>query len=114
MLTKPFAPDDERLADWGLTRDEWEALIAAQRDEYFGAVGGGAWRVTLDGATHESFTDEPYAIAALEGEDTSTAERELATVRAYVLAFLDMALRDTPTELLDAGTRDGVTIEAWP
>jgi dienelactone hydrolase len=113
MLTKPFDATDDQLSDWGLTRDEWEALIQAQRDEYFGTVTGGSWRVVLDGASHESFTDEPFAFAALEGEDTDAAEEEMRIVRAYVLAFFDMTLRDTPTALFDS-PEDGVTVEAWP
>lgn len=113
MLTKPFEATDDQLADWGLMRDEWEALIAAQRDEYFGAVTGGSWRVVLDGATHESFTDEPYAFAALEGDDTTAAKEKMRIVRAYVLGFFDMTLRDTPTALFDS-PEDGVTVEAWP
>jgi predicted dienelactone hydrolase len=113
MLTKPFEATDDQLADWGLTRDEWEALIQSNRDEYFGAVTGGSWRVALDGATHGSFTDEPYVFAALEGDDTADAEEKMRLVRAHVLAFFDMVLRDEPTTLFDS-PEDGVSVEAWP
>jgi dienelactone hydrolase len=113
MLTKPFGATDDQLDDWGLTREEWQALIDAQRDEYFGAVTGGSWRVVLDGAMHESFTDEPYAFAALEGDDTHAAEEKMRIVRAYVLAFFDLVLRDEPTTLFDS-PEEGVTVEAWP
>jgi hypothetical protein len=113
MLTKPFELTDDQLADWGLTRAEWEALLQAQRDEFFGAVTGGSWRVVLDGATHQSFTDEPYVFAALEGDATAAAEEKMRIVRAYVLAFFDATLRDEPTTLFDE-PEDGVSIEAWP
>ena len=113
MLTKPFEATDDQLDGWGLTRDEWEALLQAQRDEYFGAVTGGSWRVVLDGATHQSFTDEPFVFAALDGDDTGAAKERMRLVRAYVLAFFDATLRDTPTSLFD-DPEDGVSVEAWP
>ena len=113
MLTKPFEVTDDQLDDWALTRVEWEALIQTNRDEYFGAVTGGSWRVALDGATHESFTDEPFVFAALEGDDTADAKEKMRIVRAYVLAFFDMVLRDEPTTLFDS-PEDGVSVEAWP
>jgi hypothetical protein len=116
MLTKPFAVTDAQLASWNLTRDAWEATLQAERDRFFGAVRGGAFRVVLDGATHQSFSDDPYVFARLQG-DPEAAEHEarMEVVRAYTLAFFERSLLGEPAPLLEDGAEppEGVTVEAW-
>jgi hypothetical protein len=112
MITKSFDVTDEQLEGWGLTREEWAANLAAQRESFFGAVTGGSWRIEIDGAAHESFGDEPYVLAALEGEGTATHEQHMAWIRAYTLSFLDRAFgRDGA--LLDEPPPDGVIVDRW-
>jgi pimeloyl-ACP methyl ester carboxylesterase len=113
MITKTFAVTDEQLEGWGLTREEWAANLAAQRETFFGAVTGGSWRIEIDGATHESFGDELYALAGLTGEDPSSHEQHLAWIRAYTLAFLDRAFGRGDGALLDETPPDGVIVDRW-
>lgn len=114
MMTKPFTPTDEEIAGWGMTRNEWEANRDAWLDGLFGAVGGGSWRIELDGATHESFSDEPSVLAALLGDDPTVSEAHVALIRAYVLAFVDRFLGGPPSTILDEPPLAGATIRVWP
>jgi hypothetical protein len=83
-LGKPF-PDglsDERLA---------------RQDEILRSIDGGSFRVLIAGATHVSFSDEPFWVP-LRG---AAPARTLAVVRAYLLEFFRAQLLHTRTELLD-------------
>jgi hypothetical protein len=115
MLTKPFDVPDEQLADWGMTRAGWDALVAEQRESFFGGVAGGSWRVAIEGGTHDSFSDEPYVLAQLEG--TGDAAQHLARmgiIREWVRSFVDRFVLGVDAPLLDAEPGAGVSVEVWP
>ncbi|MFK3985363.1 alpha/beta hydrolase family protein [Micromonospora sp. NPDC050397] len=67
------------------------------------------WRrwLSVDGATHSSFTDfAPLGEQIGRPIQSLPADRCVATTRAYVRAFLDLHLRQRPRPLLDAPTPD--------
>lgn len=115
MITKSFAPSDELLAAWGLTRDEWQANLDAHYEMYFGSVRSISYRVVVDGAQHNSFSDDPFVIAALEGESNDVHERHIELVRRYALAFFSQHLLGVAEPLLapDAVPEPDVSITTW-
>ena len=78
----------------------------------------GAYRITLHGSTHESFTDRSLfsPLARLSGVGRIPADREYAIVRAYALAFFDKALRGADPALLKEipGPYPEATLELIP
>jgi hypothetical protein len=100
MLTKPFRPSDERLASWQLSREEWARRRSENDRKYFEVPAGRRYRVVIDGATHETFSDDPIVITALRA-GTATSERRLAaTVRQLTLAIVEATLGDGSIERL--------------
>jgi dienelactone hydrolase len=97
LLTKSAeAPSDETLARWQITRAEWEATTAetdTRVNKLFEMVAAGSYRVTIDGAQHDSFTDGPLLTTAAFGGGRGPARRQLAIERAYVRAFFDHYVR---------------------
>jgi predicted dienelactone hydrolase len=114
-ITKTFAPGEEQLAAWGLTLEQWQANLDAHYDMYFGSVRSISYRVVLDGAQHDSFTDDPYVIATLEREPSDVHERHLELVRRYALAFFSQHLLGVQQPILDPDAEPGpnVTIKTW-
>ncbi len=115
MLTKPFRPSDERLASWKLSREEWARRRRENDRRYFEVPAGGSYRFVIDGATHETFSDDPIVIAALQ-VGTATSERQLAaTVRRLTLAVVDATLGNGSIERLSQIQREqpGIAIERW-
>lgn len=115
MITKLFEPGDEQLAAWGLTRDEWQANLDAHYDTYFGSVRSVSYRVVVNGAQHDSFTDDPYVIAALEREPNDVHAHHLELVRRYALAFFSQHLLGVAEPILapDAVPEPDVSITTW-
>jgi hypothetical protein len=115
MLTKPFRPSDERLASWKLSHEEWARRRSESDRKYFEVPAGGSYRVVIDGATHETFSEDPIVIAALRA-GTATSERRLpATVRQLTLAVVEATLGDGSIERLSQIQRErpGIAIERW-
>jgi hypothetical protein len=114
-ITKSFAPSDEQLAAWGLTRDEWQANLDAHYDTYFGSVRSISYRVVVDGAQHNSFSDDPFVFATLEGESNDVHDRHIELVRRYALAFFRQHLLGVSEPLLapDAVPEPDVSITTW-
>lgn len=117
MLTKAFDATDAQLAAWGLTREQWLANLAAERNRFFGAIAGGSHRVVIEQATHQSFSDDAYVIARLErtGDDEAHLAR-LQLMRRYLLAFFVQHLKAEPSPLLAPGAAPpaGARVDAWP
>ena len=86
--------------------EQMSAERRAKQDEILRCVTGGSWRVLIAGASHTSFSDEPFWAP---GGYTAKA-RTLAVVRAYLVAFFDRHLLARNTELLDE--RSGAYPEA--
>lgn len=115
MITKSFVVSDEQLSAWGKTRESWLAMLAAHRERYFSLARGGSYRVVLDGAEHESFSDDPYVFASLEEADVAQPLQLLNLTRSFSVDFLRKTLLDLPSTLLDAESAPaGSTLERWP
>ena len=114
-ITKSFAVSDELLAGWGLTRDEWQANLDAHYDTYFGSVRSISYRVVVNGAQHNSFSDDPFVFAALERESNDVHEHHIELVRRYTLAFFRQHLLGVPEPILalDAVPEANVSITTW-
>jgi hypothetical protein len=114
-ITKTFAPDDAQLAAWGLTREQWQANLDAHYDTYFGSVRSISYRVVVDGAAHNSFSDDPFVFAALEGEPNDVHARHIELVRRYALAFFSQHLLGVPEPVLAPGAvpEPEVSITTW-
>jgi hypothetical protein len=69
----------------------------AKQNEALGSVTGGSVRVLIAGATHSSFSDEPFWAP---GNGVAKA-RIMAVVRAYLVEFFRRQLLGQRTELLD-------------
>lgn len=114
-ITKTFAPGDDQLAAWGLTREQWQANLDAHYDTYFGSVRSISYRVVVDGAVHSSFSDDPFVLAALEREPNDVHARHIELVRRYALAFFSQHLLGVPDPVLAPGAvpEPDVSITTW-
>ncbi len=96
-------PTDEELAKAKQTREQAnkEAQEAEQeREATFGKMSSGMYLVTVKGAAHHSFSDQPYIAPQRYSHITINAERALTITNAYVLAFFDQYLKDRGQPLL--------------
>jgi dienelactone hydrolase len=92
-----------------LTRD---AQIPSLMEERLAAISGGSWRVVVSGARHDSFTDGSLLFPV---PFATRADDVMATVRKYVVAFFDQALRGQASPLLQQSSSNAdVMVEAHP
>ena len=95
------APTDQTLKTWGLSRTQYEALMAEerrQREATYGAMTSVAYRITVAGAQHMNFSDAPYLERDNRGID---AVRALRITSDYLAAFFERFLYERPSVLLD-------------
>ncbi len=94
-------PTDQTLGQWGLTRAQYDDLMAkdrASRDALYAAMPSVAYRVTIAGAQHMSFSDAPF----LERDYAQiVVSRVLGITAIYLRAFFDRHLRGTDATLLE-------------
>lgn len=85
-------------------------------DASLGKFGG--YRVYINGASHDDFTDEPLVspVRQLAHRGTLPAQRMLSIVRTYVVAFFDKTLRGQDPALLRGpnSSHGEVSFENWP
>jgi hypothetical protein len=78
----------------------------------------GGYRLSVNGAEHEDFTDQPLVspLRLLSHRGTVSAARMQSIVRTYVLAFFDQTLRGEDPGILRALSSPyaGVSLEVWP
>ena len=100
FMQKPFP------AVRGETKEAAEQRVntlRARADTVFAGVRGGrSYRVTITGATHESFSDLEVLM-----KDAPRHQQLLALVRDYVRAFFDRNLKGDTATLLDREPTDG-------
>jgi dienelactone hydrolase len=97
----PPTPSDEQLAKWKVTREKYESIGREHErryDDLMRTISGGSYRVTVPGASHQSFSDSVLWIAA----NPKDHQRRTQIVRDYVRAFFDKQLRGTAGTVLDA------------
>ena len=116
MLTKPIAIPDDQLARWGLDRQTWQARLSERTEQFFGSLRGGSHRVVLDGASHSSFSDDPFVFATLSGDAGAAGHlARMGLIRQLLRAFFGHHLQGEPAATLDATFHQpSVTAETWP
>lgn len=110
-------PSDEQLAQYQITRKDWEKNHQTQLttdEQELKECPGGSYHVSikLPGIDHFSFTDKPL-IDSDKKEDTDDAVHALGAIESYTLAFFDRYLRHNDNHLLDDGAArsTGVALE---
>ncbi len=107
-------PTDKQLAEWKLTREQFEKEMAAMKKKVHDAMAsipGGAYRVTIRGVRHGSFGD----MAMWDLGPIEERQRRVQSIRDYVRAFFDKQLRGQADTLLDAAASPyaEVTVEQF-
>jgi dienelactone hydrolase len=78
----------------------------------------GGYMVSINGAEHEDFTDQPLVspLRSLAHRGTIPAAKLEIIVRSYVLAFLDKELRGKDAAVLDTRSNpfSEVKVQVWP
>jgi hypothetical protein len=111
-------PTEKQLTDWKTTREEVERSRVQMRDreaELLKTVTSGSYRVTLRGATHQSFSDEPLILPFGDANAKAANRRRTQVIRAYTLAFFDQALGNRNAGLLNSPSPDypEITVERF-
>lgn len=103
-IGKPLnlSASDEQLKQWNVTREEYERGAQLQLERNTAAlksIPGGAFRVTIPGAFHSDFSDEPY----LKGNPEDAERREAVTqiTRDYLRAFFSKHLMGRDPSFLE-------------
>jgi predicted dienelactone hydrolase len=112
------APTEKQLAEWKTTREQVERAREQMRNreaDLLKTVKSGAYRVTLRGATHQSFSDEPLILPFGDADAKAANRRRTQIIREYTLAFLDQVLRKARSNLLKSASSDypKVTVERF-
>jgi len=111
-------PTDEQLVSWKMTRQQWNQnrdRIESRVNGYFKKIAPGSYRVTLDGATHDTFSDLPLLSSKIDLQALAFRFRMLRIARSYALAFFDRHLKNQTVQLLDGASTDypEVTLERF-
>lgn len=115
-LTDGFGkPTDKQLAQWKITREQFDAQMAeGQRrsDAALGSIAGGGYRVTAPGIRHGSFSD----MAIWDPDSLEARYRRIQIVRDYTRGFLDKFVRGAENTIYDAdsGPYAEVKVERFP
>lgn len=119
IFEKPLPePTEKQLAEWKTTREKVERARndASNRvADVLKTVKSGSYRVTLSGATHSSFSDEPLVISFGDEKLKAANRRRTEIIRFYTLAFFDQHLRGRNSNLLKGPSNDypEVTVERF-
>lgn len=101
-LTDGFPqPTDKQLAEWKVTREEFDKQRAEMIKRVNGAMSsikGGAYRVTIRGVRHGSFGD----MAMWDLGPIEERQRRIQSIRDYTRAFFDKHLKGQGGTLIDA------------
>ena len=100
FITKPFRRmTDEELAKSNKTHEQDEAELKEllnRQEVLMRKVAGGSYRVTIPGAKHTSFSDEPY----LDPGKGKAKKQMTITIRSFTLAFFNVTLNNQPDSLI--------------
>jgi alpha-beta hydrolase superfamily lysophospholipase len=110
----PPRPSDAQLEQWKITREESDRNADVQKKRYealMATISGGSFRVTVPGATHQSFSDSVLWVA----NNPKPHFRRTQIVRDYTRAFFDKFLRGDGDTLFDSaqGPYEEVTVERF-
>jgi pimeloyl-ACP methyl ester carboxylesterase len=117
-IAKPMRElTDEELTREKITREQANKARAdtLSRDAaLMGTVPGGSYRVTVKGASHESFSDEPLISPLAKPEAKMASQRIMHIIRRYTLAFFDKYLKLAAGMQLDNEVQNSeVTVERF-
>jgi hypothetical protein len=99
------APTDEQLAQYQMTRKDWDKDHQTQlkaNEQELQECRGGSYHVSINlpEIDHFSFTDKPL-IESDKKEDIDNAVRALEAIEEYTIAFFDRYLKQKNSQLLD-------------
>lgn len=112
MMIRRFRPEptDSMLKEWKMSARDWatnrDTLEQRARRLIRNAVAS-SYLVTIDGATHLSFTDMPllWTSAPVAAAERARSQEELLkAIREYTRAFFDLSVRGGKGGLLSRGT----------
>lgn len=111
-------PSDEQLLSWKMTREQWNQnrdRIESRVNGYFQKIISGSYRVILNGAIHQTFSDVPLFEPKVDLETLAFRFRMMRIVRTYTLAFFDRHLKNEKSQLLNGASTDfpEVTVERF-
>lgn len=111
-------PSDEQLQSFKMTRQQWDQnrdRVQSRVNGFLSGVKGGSYRVTLNGATHESFSDTPLLAPKVDPDELAFRLRVARIVRDCTLAFFDTHLKKHPSQFLRGALTDypEVTVERF-
>ena len=108
FITKPFRRMTEKeLAKSNKTHEQDEGELKEllhKQEVLMRKIAGGSYRITIPGAKHTSFSDEPY----LEPGHGQSKKQLTTTIRSFTLAFFNVTLNGQPDSLIS------VTAKAYP
>jgi hypothetical protein len=111
-------PTEKQLSESKTTREQFEQMRERQRNreaELLKTVKSGSYRVTLRGAAHNSFSDEPLILPFGDANAKVAHRRRTQIIRSYTLAFFDQYLKNRNSNLLKGPSTDypEVTVERF-
>ncbi len=115
FITKPFRRmTAKELETRGKTHSQDEAELKEllnKQEVLMRKVTGGSYRVTIPGAYHTSFSDEPY----FNPGEGKAKKQMTTTIRSFILAFFNATLYDLPESSIEsaAAKYPGVTTERF-
>jgi hypothetical protein len=112
MMIRRFRPEptDSMLKEWKMSAQDWatnrDTLEQRARRVVRNAVAP-SYLVTIDGATHLSFSDAPllWTAAPLVADRARSQEELLKAIREYTRDFFDLSVR---------GGKDRLSLRATP
>jgi pimeloyl-ACP methyl ester carboxylesterase len=117
VLSQPFMmirrfraePTDAMLKEWKMSTQDWARNRDTLEQRARRVIRNGvtsSYLVTIDGATHMSFSDMPllWTAAPMVAERARSQEALLKAIREYTRAFFDFSVRGGEDRLLSRGT----------
>jgi predicted dienelactone hydrolase len=102
-------PSDEQLASWKMNRQQSDQnlyRIQSRVNSLFQSLQSQSYRVTVSGATHQSFSDVPLLSPNLSLETLAARRRMIRIIKTYTLAFFDKYLKHKSGVLFDGSSGD--------
>jgi dienelactone hydrolase len=111
MMIRRFRPEptDSMLRQWKMSARDWATnrdTLEERARRVIRNANASSYLVTIDGATHASFSDRPllWTAAPAVAERARPQEELLSAIRSYTLDFFDARLRAGKGELLSRPT----------
>ena len=105
FLEKRLVPKPIRGETSAQLQDRWQKLLKHGSSLLENVRSAHSYRITVDGATHASFSDEEIISLAPK---TSRSLKLVALTREYIRAFFDESLLGKPSMLLNSPPSDTV------